>query len=152
MQKTWSEGAHSTEIRGGLTGYDVRKYKGDNQMISTKEVMENIVMALDSKKARNITVLQTGDITVLADYFVICTAGSTSQIKSLSDEAGRKLTELGEAPRRVEGYRDGGWVLMDFGCVIVHIFLEEARGFYDLERLWGDAPEVDINYLTIPNE
>ena len=121
-------------------------------MLSTKEVMENIVKALDSKKGRNITVLQTGDITVLADYFVICTAGSTSQIKSLSDEAGKKLTELNEAPRRVEGYRDGGWVLMDFGCVIVHLFLEEARGFYDLERLWGDAPEVDVSYLTIPNE
>ncbi|MDD6188044.1 MAG: ribosome silencing factor [Clostridiales bacterium] len=121
-------------------------------MLSTKEVMENIVRALDSKKAKNITVLQTGNITVLADYFVICTAGSTSQIKSLSDEAGRKLTELDEAPRRVEGYRDGGWVLMDFGCVIVHIFLEEARSFYDLERLWSDAPEVDIAYLTTPNE
>ena len=119
-------------------------------MISTKEVMENIVMALDSKKARNITVLQTGDITVLADYFVSCTAGSTSQIKSLSDEAGRKLTELGEAPRRVEGYRDGGWVLMDFGCVIVHIFLEEARGFYDLERLWSDAEIVESSSLPCP--
>lgn len=121
-------------------------------MLSTKEVMENIVQAIDSKKAKDITVLRTGDITVLADYFVICTAGSASQIKSISDEAGRKLTELGEVPRRVEGYRDGGWVLMDFGCVIVHIFLEEARGFYDLERLWGDAPAVNIEYLTTPNE
>lgn len=116
-------------------------------MLSTKEVMENIVKALDSRKAKDITVLHTSDITVLADYFVICTAGSTSQIKSLSDEAGKRLTELGEAPRRVEGYRDGGWVLMDFGCVIVHLFLAEARSFYDLERLWGDAPEVNIEYL-----
>ena len=104
------------------------------------------------KKGRDIKLLHVADKTIIADYFVICTAGSASQIKSLSDEAGRKLTELGEAPRRVEGYRDGGWVLMDFGCVIVHLFLEEARGFYDLERLWSDAPEVDVSYLTIPNE
>ena len=121
-------------------------------MLSTKEIMENIVRALDSKKAKDITVLHTADITVLADYFVICTAGSTSQIKSLSDEAGKKLSELGEAPRSVEGYRDGGWVLMDFGCVIVHLFLAEARGFYDLERLWGDAEKVDITGITTPEE
>ena len=116
-------------------------------MLSTKEVMENIVKALDSRKAKDITVLHTGDITVLADYFVICTASSTTQIKSLSDEAGKRLSELGEAPRSVEGYRDGGWVLMDFGCVVVHLFLAEARGFYDLERLWSDAEKIDVSYL-----
>ena len=121
-------------------------------MLSAKEVMENIVKALDDKKAKDLTVLYTADITVLAEYFVICTAGSTSQIKSLSDEAGKRLTELGEPPRRVEGYRDGGWVLMDFGCVIVHLFLAESRGFYDLERLWSDAPVVDVSALLVPEE
>ena len=120
----------------------------ENKVLTSREVMEHIVRALDSKKARDITVLKTDQVSVLAEYFVICTAGSPAQIKSLSDEAGKRLSELDEAPRRVEGYRAGGWVLMDFGCVIVHLFLKEMREFYDLERLWSDAPEVDISALV----
>ncbi len=116
-------------------------------MLTPKEVMEAIVKALDSKKARGITVLKTDQVSVLADYFVICTAGSTTQIKTLSDETGKVLSELGEPPLHNEGYRDGGWVLLDFGCVVVHLFLEETRKFYDLERLWSDAEKVDISSL-----
>ena len=119
----------------------------ENEILTSQEVMEHIVRALDSKKARDITVLKTDQVSVLAEYFVICTAGSPAQIKSLSDETGKRLSELDEAPRRVEGYRSGGWVLMDFGCVIVHLFLKEMRQFYDLERLWSDAPQVDISAL-----
>lgn len=119
----------------------------ENEILTSQEVMEHIVRALDSKKARDITVLKTDQVSVLAEYFVICTAGSPAQIKSLSDETGKRLSELDEAPRRVEGYRSGGWVLMDFGCVIVHLFLKEMRQFYDLERLWSDAPTVDISAL-----
>ena len=118
---------------------------GENDMLTPKEVMEEIVKALDGKKARNITVLKTDLVSVLADYFVICTAGSTTQIKTLSDETSKLLAEQGEPPRRSEGYRSGGWVLLDFGCVVVHIFLQEMRQFYDLERLWSDAPTVDIS-------
>ena len=119
----------------------------ENEVLTSKEVMEHIVRALDSKKARDITVLKVEKVSVLTEYFVICTAGSAAQIKSLSDEAGKKLSELGEPPRRTEGYRSGGWVLMDFGCVVVHLFLKETRQFYDLERLWSDAPRVDISGL-----
>ena len=116
-------------------------------MLTPKEVMEEIVKALDSKKARDIRVLKTDQVSVLADYFVICTAGSTTQIKTLSDETGKALSELGEPPLRNEGYRSGGWVLLDFGCVVVHLFLQEMRQFYDLERLWSDAPQEDISAL-----
>lgn len=116
-------------------------------MLTPQEVMERIVKALDGKKARDITVLKTEAVTILADYFVICTANSTTHIKTLSDETGKNLAEVGEPPRRSEGYRSGGWVLMDFGCVVVHLFLEETRNFYDLERLWGDAERVDISAL-----
>ncbi len=117
-------------------------------MLSTKEVMEMIVKALDSKKGRDISVLKTEKVTIIADYFIICTATSTTHIKTLSDEAGKILSEAGEPPLRVEGYRAGGWVLMDFGCCVVHLFLDEMRKFYDLERLWSDAEKVDISRLV----
>ena len=98
-------------------------------MLTPKEVMEEIVKALDSKKARDIKLLHVEDRTVIAD------------------ETGKALSELGEPPLRSEGYRSGGWVLLDFGCVVVHLFLQEMRQFYDLERLWSDAPQVDISAL-----
>ena len=116
-------------------------------MITPKEMAELAVKALDSKKAKDIKLLKTTDITVLADYFIICTASSATQIKTLSDEVDRVLTEQGEPSIRVEGYRNGGWVLVDFGCLIVHIFLQEIREFYDLERLWSDAEDVDISAM-----
>ena len=121
----------------------------ENTILTSQEVMEHIVRALDSKKARDITVLKTDKVSVLAEYFVICTAGSPAQIKSLSDETGKRLSELDEAPRRVEGYRAGGWVLMDYHTVIVHVFTRDARQFYNLDKLWSEAEEVDIAPLLI---
>ncbi len=121
-------------------------------MLTSLEVAELAVKTLDSKKAKDIKVLKTMDITVLADYFVICTAGSTTQIKTLSDELDKVLKEKGEPPLRTEGYRNGGWVLIDFGSVVVHIFLKDIREFYSLERLWRDAPEIDINKWIISDD
>ena len=106
-------------------------------MLTSIEMAELAVKALDSKKAKDIKLLKTEDVTVLADYFVICTATSTTQIKTLSDEVDKVLSEHGEEPLRKEGHRGGGWVLVDFGCVVVHLFLENIRTFYSLERLWG---------------
>jgi ribosome silencing factor RsfS/YbeB/iojap len=113
-------------------------------MLTSLEIAELAVKALDSKKAKDIKVLETRDVTVLADYFILCTAGSTTQIKTLTDEVHKLLEENGEPPLRTEGYRRGGWVLIDFGCAVVHIFLKDIREFYALERLWRDAREVDI--------
>ena len=121
-------------------------------MLTAKQVAETAVKALDDKKARDIVLLKTNKITSLADYFIICTAGSTSQIKTLSEEVGKRLAEQGETARRTEGYRDGGWVLVDFGCVVIHIFLDEMRKFYNLERLWSDAPRIDISEIVAENE
>ncbi len=112
-------------------------------MLSPTEIMRLAVRALDDKKARNITVLRTDKISVLADYFVICTATSTTHGKTLVEAADKALTEAGEPPLRREGYRSGGWVLLDFGCVIVHVFLADMREFYGLERLWSDAEKLD---------
>ena len=117
-------------------------------MLTPSEVAGFVVSALDSKKARDIKLLRTSEITILADYFVICTAGSTTQLKTLSDEVEKILKENGEMPLRREGHRSGGWVLIDFGCVVVHLFLQEERDFYTLERLWGDAEDVDISSMV----
>jgi ribosome-associated protein len=114
-------------------------------MLTSLEMAKLAVQALDNKKASDIKLLKTQDVTVLADYFIICTAGSTTQIKTLADEVEKVLKENGEPPIRTEGHRAGGWVLVDFGCLVVHLFLSEIRAFYSLERLWGDAPEVDIS-------
>jgi len=113
-------------------------------MLSPREVAKLTVDALDAKSARDIKVLKTEDLTVLANYFVICTATSTTHIKTLTDEVEKVLEEAGEVVRRREGYRSGGWVLLDFGCVVVHLFLGEIREFYNLERLWGDAEVVTL--------
>jgi len=88
--------------------------------------------------------LKTTEVTILADYFVICTAGSTTQLKALSDEVEKVLKESGEMLLRREGHRVSDWVLIDFGSVIVHLFLQETREFYSLERLWADAKEIDL--------
>lgn len=118
-------------------------------MMQSFDMTCEIVKALDSKRGNDIKVLKTEDITVLADYFVICTANSTTQIKTLSDEVQHALELKGELPHHTEGFRSGGWVLLDYSCVIVHIFLEETRDFYSLERLWSDAAEIDITPMLV---
>ena len=106
-----------------------------------------VAKALDDKKASDIKVLKTEALTSLADYFVICTATSSTQIKALSDFCEAEMEKNGEQAHHVEGHHGGTWVLLDFSCVVVHVFMEEARQFYDLERLWKDAEEVDITHI-----
>ena len=114
-------------------------------MMTPSEFMKTAVKILDDKKAIDIKVLKITDLTVIADYFIIATASSTTQIKMLADETQKRFKELGEPALRTEGYRAGGWVLVDFGCIIVHLFLKDIREFYSLERLWGDAKEIDVD-------
>jgi len=102
------------------------------------------VDALEEKSAKDIKVLKTEDLTVLANYFVISTATSTTHIKTLADTLEKYLEDRGEKTHRKEGYRAGGWVLLDYGCVVIHLFLDEIREFYNLERLWGDAEAVTL--------
>ena len=120
-------------------------------MMDSKIMALELAKALDSKKGQDIQVLKTGELTTLADYFVICTATSTTQIKALADACEKNLKEQGEPPHHVEGHRGGTWVLMDFSAVVVHIFDDEARKFYDLERLWQDAEKMDLSDVLTPN-
>ena len=113
-------------------------------MMPAKEMATAIVKTMDNKKGQDIRLLRTADITVLAEYFAICTATSPTHVKTLTEEIDHIMSELGEPPLRREGHRGGSWVLLDFGCVIVHVFMDEARKFYDLERLWHDAENVDL--------
>ena len=119
-------------------------------MLTPKEIAAIAAKALDDKKAKDIKILATAEQTVLADYFVICNGSTSTHIKALVDEVDRALSEAGEPPVRREGLRSDIWVLMDFGSVIVHVFTDEARKFYNLERLWSDSEEVSLSSLLGP--
>lgn len=116
--------------------------------MTTKEMAEAIVKALDAKKASDIMLLELSELTVLADYFIICTGSSTTHIKAMADEAERVMAAVQILPHHTEGYLGGGWILMDFSGVVVHLFLKDMREFYMLERMWSDAKRIDISALT----
>ncbi len=109
-----------------------------------------LAKALDSKKGNEIKVLKTEGLTTLADYFVICTATSSTQVKAMSDACEEAMEKNGERVHHIEGHRDGTWLLLDFSNVIVHVFTDESRKFYDLERLWKDAEELDMAEILKP--
>lgn len=100
---------------------------------------EKIVEILEDKKAKDMSVVDIGCISILADSFIICSGTSSTHIKALADELEFKMGELGELCRHKEGYETARWILLDYGDVVVHIFHEEDRSFYKLERLWSDG-------------
>ena len=118
-------------------------------MLSAKEVAYAVTKALDSKKGMDIKLLKIDRVSTLADYFLICTGTSNTHVRTLCDFAEYTLTELGEPMLGREGHRGNSWELLDFGTLVVHVFTEEARKFYDLERLWADAETVDLKDIII---
>lgn len=102
------------------------------------------VRAAESKKATDIKVLDLTAITSFADYFIICTGASNRQIQAITDEITARMKQRGERPSSIEGYEQGDWVLSDYGDIVVHVFSEKARAFYDLDRLWRQARAVEI--------
>ena len=113
--------------------------------MTPKEMAITAAKALDSKKGRDIQVIGVEHLTSLADYFVICSGTSNTQINALCDAVEKAVNEAGEPTLHREGYRGGTWVLLDFGSVVVHVFNHEAREFYSLERLWHDGKPVDLS-------
>lgn len=108
------------------------------------ELAKALVKALDDKKGDSIEVLHVEELTTLADYFVLATGGSTTQVRALADEVEETAEKLGlDLPRR-EGRGGDSWILLDLGLVIVHVFTKESREYYQLEKLWGDAPVVSF--------
>lgn len=115
-------------------------------MKTPKELALLAARALSDKKGRDLQVLEIGDLTSLADYFVIATGSSNTQINALVDHVEKILhEEAQEEPLHREGYRGGTWVLLDYGCIAVHVFNDEARKFYGLERLWRDGKPLDLS-------
>jgi ribosome-associated protein len=97
------------------------------------------------KKAMDVVVLDMRDASSITDYFLICSGGSERQVQAIADAIDDQLAQSGMASLGVEGYREGRWILMDYGDVIVHVFSQETRDFYDLERLWANAPKIDLS-------
>lgn len=110
-----------------------------------KKIADKIVSILDIKKGGDIKLLEVHSRTVIADYFVICTANSTTQVKSLGDELEYQMTLCNTPPAHTDGMGRGEWTVLDFSSVIVHIFIKSAREFYKLDKLWGDTTELEIN-------
>ena len=118
-------------------------------MLSAKEVALQVTKALDEKKGIDIKLLRIEEVSSLADYFVICTGSVNTHVKTLCDYAEYTMEQLGEPMLGREGHRGNSWELLDFGSVVVHVFTDEARKFYDLERLWADAEVVVLKDIIV---
>ena len=120
-------------------------------MLTATEVALNVTKALDEKKGMDIKLLRIEKVSSLADYFLICTGTSNTHVKTLCDYAEYSMEQMGETMLGREGHRGNSWELLDYGSVVVHVFTDEARKFYDLERLWADAEVVDLTGIVLPD-
>ena len=115
------------------------------------ELTKAAAKILDKRKAENVTAIEITDCTIIADYFVLATATSTTHVKALAGELEEKLKEQGIEPHHIEG-RTSGWILMDYGCVVIHLFTADQRDYYKLERLWEDGKELDLTDIFEENK
>ena len=111
------------------------------------ELARIAIAALEEKKAEDIRVIDISEVSVLADYFIIANGSNGPQIQALSDEVSEKMEKAGAVLKQIEGYDNASWILLDFGDVIVHIFNQEYRLLYDLERIWRDGKQVDKDQI-----
>lgn len=122
--------------------------KDDIISMTETEKLGCMVHALDKHLARDILAIDVRGLSDITDYFVFATGGSTTQVKALCDYVETDMGKAGFVPARIEGYAGARWILMDYGAVVLHLFLQETREFYDLERLWKDGRQVDITDYT----
>lgn len=113
-------------------------------MNQSKEMTKLAIAALEDKKANDVRVIDIAGVSVIADYFVIASGSNTNQVQAMADSVREALGRAGHEPRQVEGYGSANWILMDYNDIIVHIFSDESRTFYDLERIWRDGKEVSV--------
>ena len=116
--------------------------------METFEKVKIAVKALDSKKGFDIKVMRIDDLSILGDYFIIASGNTSTQVRALTDEVDEKMSKEGIEPGHVEG-RSSGWILLDYGDVVIHVFTRDEREFYSLEKMWQDAEEIDISDIII---
>ena len=114
---------------------------------TSKDMAKAAIEALADKKAEDIKVIDISEVSVLADYFIIASGSNKSQIQAMIDNVDEKLGRLGYEKKQVEGYDAANWILMDYKDVIIHVFDKENRLFYDLERIWRDGKQIDLEEL-----
>jgi ribosome-associated protein len=107
--------------------------------------VRRIAATADEHKAIDVKAYDVREVTLVADAFVLCSAASEPQMKAIHSSVLRDMREVGRKPLQVEGDSSGGWLLLDYGNIVFHVFREEARAYYDLDGLWGDAPEVPLS-------
>jgi ribosome-associated protein len=129
-------------LTNGTTTAGVRGPGGDD-LPASRDVAVAAARAASGKQAEDIVVLDVSEVIVITDYFVLCTATSSRQVKTVIEAVEEEIRALGVRPVRREGEADAGWWLLDYVDVVVHVFGVEEREYYDLERLWRDAPVVD---------
>ena len=112
--------------------------------MTNKEIVEVVYNAVDDKKGININVLDVSKISSIADYFVIAGGNNPNQVQAMADNVREEMHKLEINPKHIEGFRGASWILMDYGDIVVHIFNEDDREFYDLERIWKDADIVEM--------
>lgn len=116
--------------------------------MNSLELTKEVTKILDDKKADKIDVIKVRDLTIISDYFVIASASNTTHVKSLVDEVEFQMKEkFGRSPERVEGYQNANWIVLDYADVVVHVFYEETRNYYNLEKLWADGEKIEITEL-----
>ena len=114
-------------------------------MTDSNTALKTAISALEDKKGENIKVIDISGISVMADYFVIASGKNLNQIKAMADEVEDKLSKIGVEPRQIEGANSSGWILMDYHDFIIHIFNEDMRLYYDIERIWSDGKPVELD-------
>ena len=115
--------------------------------MSSKDILKTAYEAISDKKGENTRIIDISKVSVIADYFIVTNGSNVNQVQAIADSVEEKLLETGVKLKQVEGNNNSGWILMDFGDVIVHVFSKEECFFYDLERIWSDGTNVEIEDL-----
>jgi len=127
---------------------EIKKIRRSSMAATSKELAKIVCTALEDKKATDIKVIDISDVSVLADYFIIASGSNRNQVQAMVDSVQEDLfKKAGAEAKQVEGYQTANWILLDYGDIIVHVFDEENRLFYDLERIWRDGKDIKIEEL-----
>ncbi|MBO5227924.1 MAG: ribosome silencing factor [Lachnospiraceae bacterium] len=112
--------------------------------MTSREIAKIASLAIDDKKGMNIKIIDISKISVLADYFIIASGSNRNQVQAIADNVQEELFKAGHECKQVEGYQTANWILLDYGDIIIHVFSDEDRLFYDLERIWRDGQSIEM--------